>query len=126
MKQLLAGILHMHTKGFAHRDLKCGNILLDSEYNVKIVDMGFSTRVAGRYGTGYTNTRVGTIGHMAPEIHEGKPYKGTEVDLFAIGVVMFILYCGYPPFDMADPKDAYYSSLMTGQSSSFWKTHQTH
>ena len=74
MRQLLSGVFHMHEKGFAHRDLKCANILLDCNYDIKLVDMGFARRVTGNDGTGWNHTLVGTVGHMAPQLHEGKPY----------------------------------------------------
>ena len=55
---MLAGILHIYTKGFSHRDLKPENILLDANYNIKIVDFGFACKIDGRDGTG-SNKSVG-------------------------------------------------------------------
>lgn len=54
---------------------------------------------------------------MAPEIHESKPYNGKEVDLFAVGVIMFILYAGHPPFNEATTSDPYYKKLVKGETS---------
>ena len=67
-KQMLLGLHNIHSSGFAHRDLKPENILLDKNYNVKIVDFGFAISIGGRDGSGYTKSRVGTPGYMAPEI----------------------------------------------------------
>lgn len=53
-------------------------------------------------------TRVGTPGFMAPEILAELPYEGSKVDLFAIGVALFILYRGRPPFENARPNDPIY------------------
>ena len=49
---------------------------------------------------------------MAPEIFEGKPYKGHEVDLFAMAIILFILVSGHPPFKQANKKDPYYKLLI--------------
>ena len=122
--QILNGVLFMHSKGVAHRDLKSTNILLDSNYTVKIVDLGFAKPVAGDKGTGIMQSLVGTQDHMAPQIHEAQEYRGTEVDLFAVGVILFTLYAGHPPFFEAKQTDEFYKWLYYGQARKFWSRHQ--
>lgn len=119
-KQLIQAIHYIHTKGFAHRDLKCENILLDKLYDVKVVDFGFACPVEGRTGNGLNSSYVGSLGFMAPEIHAKQPYQGQVVDLFALGVILFVLYAGHPPFESATTKDPHYKLLATNRSSTFW------
>ena len=122
-KQMLQGVHYIHSKGFSHRDLKPENILLDKLYDVKIVDFGFACPLEGRDGTGTNKSVIGTPGYMAPEILSRQPYQGQVVDLFALGVILFILYSGHPPFSMANEEDNYYKLLATNRSDLFWKAH---
>jgi serine/threonine protein kinase len=62
------GLHYLHSNGVCHRDLKPDNILLDDEYNCKIIDFGFATELKGRHGSGFNTTWVGTTSYMAPEI----------------------------------------------------------
>lgn len=57
---------------------------------------------------------------MAPEIHLGKPYTGESVDLFAAGIILFIMISQRPPFTSADPEDPHYKFIATGRSDIFW------
>lgn len=122
-KQMLLGVHYIHSKGFSHRDLKPENILLDKMYDVKIVDFGFACPLEGRDGSGTNKSVIGTPGYMAPEILSRQPYQGQVVDLFALGVILFILYSGHPPFAMANEEDNYYKLLATNRSDLFWKAH---
>lgn len=122
-KQLIQAIHYIHTKGFAHRDLKCENILLDKLYDVKVVDFGFACPVEGRTGDGMNRSIVGSLGFMAPEIHAKQPYQGQVVDLFALGVILFVLYAGHPPFNMANLEDPHYKLIATNRSQQFWSAH---
>jgi serine/threonine protein kinase len=122
-KQILQGVHYIHSKGFSHRDLKPENILLDKMYDVKIVDFGFACPLEGRDGSGTNRSQIGTPGYMAPEILAKQPYQGQVVDLFALGVILFILYSGHPPFSMANEEDNYYKLLATNRSDLFWKAH---
>ena len=67
-KQMLQAVHHAHSKGLSHRDLKPENIMLDKEFNVKVADFGFAAPTAGRDGSGYLKTHLGTIAYMSPEL----------------------------------------------------------
>lgn len=122
-KQMLQGVHYIHSKGFSHRDLKPENILLDKLFDVKLVDFGFACPLEGRDGSGTNRSVIGTPGYMAPEILLRQPYQGQVVDLFALGVILFILYSGHPPFSSATDQDNFYKLLATNRSDLFWKAH---
>ncbi|KAH9258685.1 hypothetical protein BASA81_003187 [Batrachochytrium salamandrivorans] len=88
-------LLYLHDQDIVHRDLKPENILLKNKLDdedLKIADFGFARYV----GSGCASS-CGTPGYVAPEIITGKLY-GKPVDVWSMGVIMFILLCGYPPF----------------------------
>ncbi|GLE11626.1 hypothetical protein PINS_up024161 [Pythium insidiosum] len=96
VKVLLETIQYCHQKNVVHRDLKPENLLLtskDDDANIKLADFGFAKRAVGDD----LATACGTPGYVAPEILQGKPY-GAPVDIWSIGVITYILLCGYPPF----------------------------
>lgn len=100
MRKLASAIRYLHARGIVHRDLKPENILLKSSApgaEVMIADFGFARSMSGsRRGTA-----CGTPGYVAPEVVQGLPY-GAEVDCWSLGVILFILLCGYPPFPGAN------------------------
>ena len=118
-RQLIEALEFMHCKGYAHRDIKAENLLLDSIYQLKLADFGFSTAVAGKDGTGKLHTYKGTLGYMAPEIHGGQAYNGEKVDIFATGVLLFIMMAQHPPFRKAVAQDGFYK-MFCQQNETFW------
>jgi serine/threonine protein kinase len=86
-KQMLDSIEYMHSNRTVHRDLKLENILVDDHLNLKVADFGFASYKSIDCLKSYR----GTLTYMAPEIKEGKVYKGTQVDLFSFGVILFII-----------------------------------
>ena len=60
---------------------------------------------------------------MAPEIHLRKPYNGPQVDLFASGIILFILFTQHPPFHRGEPTDSFYKFLCANRADIFWKSH---
>lgn len=122
-KQLIDGLDYVHQSGVAHRDLKPENVLYDQHFNLKIADFGFAAPVAGRDGTGFSKTKLGTESYMAPEIHARQPYIGTSVDLFACAIILFIMITQHPPFTRAEPNDPFYRLLCANRADLFWKAH---
>ena len=99
MKQLLEGLDHCHYSGITHRDLKADNLLLDENYDLKIADFGFAGPNSGSNGTGLHKSQVGTKRYMAPEITTStKGYRGPPADLFAVGVLLFVMVTARFPF----------------------------
>jgi len=94
--KIVSAIDYLHKLGIVHRDLKPENLLLKSANNeteVKIADFGLSKIV----GPQVMMTACGTPGYVAPEVLSATGYD-KEVDLWSIGVITYILLCGFPPF----------------------------
>jgi len=101
--QILDGMEHMHAKNILHRDLKLENILIQGQrdlngyrlYEVRITDFGSSNVSDG--GTSFAKGPVGTPPYMAPELLLGGEH-GPAVDLWSLGVALFVMLNGYFPF----------------------------
>ena len=119
--QLLKALAHLHMKAIAHRDIKPENILLDSQFNFKIADFDLASRYQDGSGVGVFYDQVGTPTYWSPEIHEGKPYKGCHNDLFATGIVIFIMVTGHKPFlNFASKDDPIYQFMTKGDTEGYW------
>lgn len=96
IRPIVDSIRYCHENGIIHRDLKPENLLYDSSDEngtIKISDFGLARFVQNELAT----TACGTPGYVAPEIIEGKGY-GQEVDYWSIGIILYIMLCGFPPF----------------------------
>lgn len=98
LRQLAAAIAFCHAKGVAHRDLKPENILLKSRHDdtsIKLGDLGFAKLFTA--ANPYMTTPCGTPGYVSSEVLSGNPYT-CQTDIWSLGVIFYILLCGYPPF----------------------------
>ncbi|KAF4824091.1 putative serine/threonine-protein kinase fhkC [Colletotrichum tropicale] len=96
--QLFQGIKYLHDRNIVHRDIKPENILMvDRDLHVKLADFGLA-KIIGEES--FTTTLCGTPSYVAPEIlAEGRHRKYTKaVDIWSLGVVLYICLCGFPPF----------------------------
>jgi len=97
VSKMVSAIEYLHDKGIVHRDLKPENLLLkdhDSITEVKLADFGLSKIVGSKV---MMQTACGTPGYVAPEVLNATGYD-KEVDMWSIGVITYILLCGFPPF----------------------------
>ncbi|XP_073990439.1 calcium/calmodulin-dependent protein kinase I isoform X4 [Rhodnius prolixus] len=120
IRQVLEAVNYMHEQGVVHRDLKPENLLYyspDEDSKIMISDFGLSKME----DSGIMATACGTPGYVAPEVLAQKPY-GKAVDVWSIGVISYILLCGYPPF--YDENDAnLFAQILKGEfefDSPYW------
>ncbi|KAL8568269.1 hypothetical protein ACOMHN_040842 [Nucella lapillus] len=99
--QMCQAVNYLHSNHIAHRDLKCENLLLDTDNNIKVTDFGFA-RFFGDI-TDLCSTYCGSMAYAAPEIVQGISYHAPQHDIWALGVVLFIMLCAEMPFDDSDP-----------------------
>jgi 5'-AMP-activated protein kinase catalytic alpha subunit len=101
-REVLEGVDYCHRKGICHRDLKPENILIDDQGHVKLIDFGFSA-----------NSRIpltnfcGTPAYMCPELVRKLPYNGAKADVWALGVILYLLLVGAFPFRAGNELELY-------------------
>ena len=106
LAQILSAVKYMHENKVIHRDLKLGNLFLGQNLMIKIGDFGLATKL--EYDGERKHTVCGTPNYIAPEILENKHSGHSfEVDYWAIGVIVYTLLIGKPPFETEDVKETY-------------------
>ncbi|GAY40642.1 hypothetical protein CUMW_053520 [Citrus unshiu] len=103
---LARGLSYLHSKTIVHRDVKTENMLLDANRTLKIADFGVA-RVEAQNPRDMTG-ETGTLGYMAPEVLDGKPYN-RKCDVYSFGICLWEIYCcdmPYPDLSFTDVSSA--------------------
>ncbi|GFG32399.1 hypothetical protein Cfor_05292, partial [Coptotermes formosanus] len=94
--EITLAVEFLHRHGILHRDLKLENVLVGSDGHCRVADLGLTK--LGVFGRDKTSSCVGTPIYMAPEIMQDLPY-GHAVDWWALGIMIYEMLVGHPPFD---------------------------
>ncbi|OQR89547.1 kinase [Thraustotheca clavata] len=118
-EQIVSGVQFIHDRGYAHMDLSLENVLIDVHGVLKVIDFGLAVPI-------YECQRnaVGKYFYMAPEMYTGQMYDPSKSDVWSLGIMLFIMLTGNPPFSQANMNDAvfeYVSSYGLHAIISSWK-----
>ncbi|KAM6169338.1 maternal embryonic leucine zipper kinase isoform 2-T2 [Rhynchocyon petersi] len=112
-RQIVSAVAYVHSQGYAHRDLKPENLLFDEYHNLKLIDFGLCAKPKGNKDY-HLQTCCGSLAYAAPELIQGKSYLGSEADVWSMGILLYVLMCGFLPFD-DDNVMALYKKIMRGK-----------
>jgi serine/threonine protein kinase len=101
-RQLLQAVVHCHSRSICHRDIKLENILVDQDQRLRLIDFGFSAKCGQKL-----RTFCGTPPYMAPELASKVPYYGEPADMWALGVLLYLMLFGKFPFRATSEKELY-------------------
>lgn len=119
--QLISALATCHASGVAHRDLKPENLLLDGDFKLKLADFGFASVFDSTNPVMFTE--CGTPGYMSPQVSEHHGYDPVANDIWACGVILFIMVAGFPPFQRPVNTDWWYDKLEKKKFKLFWQAH---
>lgn len=105
LQQLILAIKYMHHNKVIHRDLKLGNLFLNDKMEIKVGDFGLASKL--EFEGERRRTICGTPNYIAPEILDTKNGHSYEVDIWSLGVIIYTLLIGKPPFETPDVKITY-------------------
>jgi len=94
-QEMCQALDYLHGMGVVHRDLKCENVLLSSQNQIKLADFGFARFMKNR---DLSKTFCGSAAYAAPELLQGIPYIGPIADIWSLGVILYIMICSSMPF----------------------------
>jgi polo-like kinase 1 len=114
LMQLIPALKHLHSNRIIHRDLKLGNLFLSDKMEIKVGDFGLATKV--EFEGEKKKTICGTPNYIAPEVLDGKIGHSYEVDNWSLGVIVYTLLVGKPPFETSDVKSTYKKIRMNSYS----------
>ena len=116
---ILMAVEICHESGISHGDIKLQNIMLNSNFNLKLIDFGFSKNIKDGLISEITGSRF----YNAPEMFScaTKGYVGTLSDIFSLGVVLFVLVMGFYPFEKPNITDSRYKLISKKDFQGFWK-----
>ena len=103
--QIISAVKYLHSHNIIHRDLKLANLLLAADMSIKIGDFGLATKLT--FEGERKKTLCGTPNYIAPEILDKEVGHSYEVDIWAIGVILFTLLTSRPPFETTDVNAVY-------------------
>jgi polo-like kinase 1 len=112
--QLIKALKYLHNHRVIHRDLKLGNLFLTDKMELKVGDFGLATKLD--FEGERKRTVCGTPNYIAPEILDGKTGHSYEVDIWSLGVIIYTLIIGKPPFETRDVKTTYKRIKMNAYS----------
>lgn len=111
MRKILSSVKHLHEHGICHRDLKPENFLFTDnteDAEIKLIDFGLSKRfgaIQESHPDEKMHTIVGTPYYVAPEVLKGN--YDFACDVWSLGVILYIMLCGYPPFEGDNNKEIF-------------------
>eukprot|EP00331_Platyophrya_macrostoma_P030684 CAMPEP_0176456364 /NCGR_PEP_ID=MMETSP0127-20121128/31241_1 /TAXON_ID=938130 /ORGANISM="Platyophrya macrostoma, Strain WH" /LENGTH=371 /DNA_ID=CAMNT_0017846303 /DNA_START=65 /DNA_END=1180 /DNA_ORIENTATION=+ len=118
-EQMLNAIEYLHDNGYCHLDIKPENLLLDERFNMKLCDFGFAAQF--EKNSKLVKTSCGTSGYFPPEAWKpAKGYDGTKADIFQLGIMLFIMLTGQPPFLRTKIEDGWFALVARGRWDEFW------
>ncbi|MFL5318448.1 MAG: serine/threonine-protein kinase, partial [Myxococcaceae bacterium] len=109
---ILQAVRYAHAHGIIHRDLKPSNVMVDEDRLVRLMDFGLAKFLADDAAVTADGRLVGTFRYMAPEQILGEPLDGRS-DLYSLGVILYELLTGRPPFDAKTPYELWQKVLET-------------
>ena len=111
----------LHKRGIIHGDIKPENILIGNDFNIKLIDFGFSEKV--RKNDYIINSSLGSDTYCSPEIRKAhiQGYDGIKSDIFSLGVLLFVIRAGKFPFNVSGYVDKRYRLIMTKNYELYWK-----
>ena len=105
MHQIISSVQYLHSRKIIHRDLKIGNLFISEKMEIKLGDFGLATKL--EFEGQKRKTVCGTPNYIAPEVLDSKQGHSYEVDIWALGVIMYTLLVGKPPFETNEVKKTY-------------------
>jgi polo-like kinase 1 len=102
---MIGALKYLHAHRVIHRDLKLGNLFLNDQMMIKTGDFGLASKL--EFEGEKKRTICGTPNYIAPEVLDGKLGHSYEVDIWSLGVILYTMLIGKPPFETSDVKTTY-------------------
>jgi len=111
-RQMASALSELHAKGIVHRDIKPGNVLVDDDWNVRLIDLGLCKLLNSKSDDEAEGTTVGTVGYLSPEQARGSEDLDVRSDIYSLGVSLYHMVIGEVPFSGEDDFEVMSKQIM--------------